>query len=335
MNLPLVSVVIIGRNEGQRLVRCLQSVVQGSGDACQLEIIYVDSASVDDSVSVATSLGALALPLTGGRLSAARARNAGWRAAHGQFILFLDGDTVLHPDFLCHALASMKDEETSVVWGHRREMSPQQSVYVRVLDLDWIYPPGESDFCGGDALMRRVSLEACGGFNDALIAGEEPEMCSRIRAAGGHILHMDVPMTSHDLAIVSFSAYWRRAYRAGHAYAQVAQLCRSQPGQLWSNEVRGNWLRGGVLLFSPLFLFAAYLADPVIFLVALLAACAVLCRSALLTRAKSKQLSTRILYAVHSHFQHLPMLFGQLGFHLDCLLGRQRGLIEYKQGSAQ
>ena len=49
--LPLVSVVIIGRNEGPRLSRCLASVRAADAQAFTLEILYVDSASSDDSVA--------------------------------------------------------------------------------------------------------------------------------------------------------------------------------------------------------------------------------------------------------------------------------------------
>jgi GT2 family glycosyltransferase len=328
---PVVSVVVIGRNEGERLKRCLQSVALSKSAVCSLEIIYVDSDSSDDSVKLATAQGATSLVLKGERPSAARGRNLGWRTARGEFVLFLDGDTILDPGFLTAALYAIQNDAVVAVWGHRREIAPQQSVYVRVLDLDWVYAPGDSAFCGGDVLMRRAALEACGGFDDALIAGEEPELCSRLRAAGGVIRHIDAPMTLHDLAITSFGAYWQRARRAGHAYAEVAQRCRNQPGQLWTREVRSNRVRGVLLLAAPLLLIIAIGLQPVVGGLMILIALALVLRSASLTCAKSPDFTTRLLYAIHSHFQHIPILFGQLGFYMDILRGHRRGLIEYKQ----
>jgi len=135
-----LSVVIIGRNEGERLVRCLDSVREMTPVEGGVEVIYVDSASVDGSPARAAARGARVIPLPDGRPTAARGRNAGWRAASGEFVLFLDGDTILDRDFVRRAFAGFSDPNVAVVWGHRREIRPQDSIYNRVLDLDWIYP---------------------------------------------------------------------------------------------------------------------------------------------------------------------------------------------------
>jgi glycosyltransferase involved in cell wall biosynthesis len=328
---PLVSVVVIGRNEGERLSRCLASIQAMHAAGFQTEMIYVDSASTDGSPAQAAELGAQVIDVRPERPSAALGRNAGWRAAQGEFILFLDGDTVLHPDFVSTALAKMNNPEVAIVWGHRREMNPEQSVYVRVLDLDWIYPPGESEFCGGDALMRRNILEAVDGFDATLIAGEEPELCRRIRSLGRVILHIDAPMTLHDLAINRFAPYWKRAFRAGHAYAEVAHRYRDSSDPLWLAETRRNQIHGAALLAAPWIVFAAALTQPWLAGGLLLGGLALLARSAHRCTWKSPRLSTRLLYAVHSHFQQIPILFGQIAWRLDAWRGRQRQLIEYKQ----
>ena len=187
----LVSVVVIGRNEGARLDACLRSVrdIEGtqSGtapDGFTTELIYVDSASTDGSVALAESYGARVIVLHLARLCAAAGRNAGWRLARGEFVLFLDGDTVLDPAFVERALPSFEEASVGVVWGHRRETLATRSLYNRVLDLDWIYAPGETLFCGGDALFRRDVLKRTEGFDETLIAGEEPELWQPDPGAG-------------------------------------------------------------------------------------------------------------------------------------------------------
>lgn len=331
----VVSVVVIGRNEGRRLTRCLDSIALCSNAKYLLEIIYVDSSSSDDSVTNARAMGATVISLTNDRPCAARGRNAGWKVAKGEFILFLDGDTILLPNFLESALLEMRArQEVAVVWGHRREVAPQQSVYVRVLDLDWIYPVGESEFCGGDALFRRATLEASGGFNEQLIAGEEPELCNRLRGLGMSILHIDTPMTLHDLAIVTFRSYWKRAFRAGHAYAEVAQRCSRTSYPLWRKEVRHHLIRGGILLTSPLLLAAAWIMQPPLAYAMLALGCFVILRSTQQCKWKCAHYATRLKYTIHSQFQHVPIMFGLLGYYLERQLGRERGLIEYKNGGA-
>jgi len=336
----LVSVVVIGRNEGGRLAACLRSIGAMNVDGFALETIYVDSESSDGSPEVAAAMGARVIRVQPERPSAALGRNAGWRAAQGQFVLFLDGDTQLHADFVRLALAEFHDPNVAIVWGHRRELAPQQSVYVRVLDLDWVYPAGDSEFCGGDALVRRDVLECVDGFDQSLIAGEEPEMCRRIRAQGYRILHIDAPMTRHDLALTTFRAYWRRAFRAGHAYAEIAARFRASPDPLWSAESKRNWIRGGALLSAPAMVLLAALmfSLPVVLGIAGVQAglaMTVVGRTARRCAWKSENRLTCWLYALHSHFQQLPIFFGQLAQRLDARSGHRRRLIEYKTAAGK
>jgi len=325
---PSLSVVIIGRNEGERLERCILSAqaIEGWSPA---EILYVDSGSTDGSPELAARLGATVLPLPPGAFTAARARNLGWRHAAGSLILFLDGDTVVNANFPLAALAKLDENSTNAAaWGHRREVCPCISVYVRILDLDWVYAPGETLFFGGDVLVRRAALEEVNGFDETLIAGEEPEMCRRMRSAGWHIQHIDVPMTLHDLAITRFSQYWRRSQRAGFAYAAVSARFRSTSDPFWSEEASRNRQRGLFWLLSPVLLLAMSIALlspwPILLWVLLLLAMAA--RTAYQYRWKPADWQTLFLYGLHSHLQQIPIFFGQLQFQRN----RDKALMEYK-----
>lgn len=330
--LPAISVVVIGRNEGAALLACLESVRLARGVDAR-EVIYVDSASTDDSPEAARQMGAQVTVVHPERPTAALGRNAGWRQASSEFVLFLDGDTVLHPDFAHVALATLSaNPEIAAVWGHRREIHPEASIYNRVLDLDWIYPPGIAAFFGGDVLVRRGILEATQGFNETLIAGEEPELCRRIRDLGSSILHIDHPMTGHDLKVYRFRQYWLRMKRAGHAYAEVSERFRHSADRFWRAESLGNFLRGGFWLLSPLLALVLCLfwgGWPL--LAWLLFFFAVTVRTAWKARWKGSSLSTLLVYAGHSQLQQIPILWGQLEYRLNRLRGRKQALIEYKE----
>jgi cellulose synthase/poly-beta-1,6-N-acetylglucosamine synthase-like glycosyltransferase len=331
----LLSIVIIGRNEGARLERCLESVASARGFRDRAEIIYVDSASSDGSPERARALHAEVIVLDGQKLTAARGRNEGWRRARAPYILFLDGDTILDADFPRLAMNALAlDERIAAVWGHRREIHTERSIYNRVLDLDWIYAPGDTEFCGGDVLMRRRALEEVEGYDSTLIAGEEPELCRRLRHRGYRILHIDAPMTGHDLDMNRFGQYWKRALRAGHAYAEMSLRFRDTPDPMWFQESRNNIVRG-VFWIASFLLCALSLGFSRVPLALWLVLVAVLsCRSAWKAQWKAPGRTTLLLlYGVHSQLQQVPIFVGQLLFNRHRKAGGQRALIEYKQGS--
>ena len=329
---PTLSVVIIGRNEGERLMHCLDSVRAMHALGADPEIIYVDSGSRDGSPDRARTRGVRVIAVTAEHPTAARGRNAGWRACSGAFVLFLDGDTIVAPEFVERALPEFENPRVAVVWGERREIRPESSVFNRILDLDWIHRPGFTEFCSGDALVRRMVLEEVGGYDAELIAGEEADMCRRMRARGHLILHLAVPMTGHDLAITRWSQYWRRAWRSGYAYVEVSERFRGSGMPVWENEVRGNRVRAGVLLTVPVVGAALSLGlrSPWPLVAVPLFYSALVVRTAHKYRWKGGSLATRLLYGLHSHAQQIPILIGQITYLRDRRAGRKRALIEYK-----
>ncbi len=329
---PLISAVIIGRNEGQRLLRCLESVAAMDSPGGSVEIIYVDTASVDGSAERARDFGAKVISVNPVRPCAAVGRNAGWRAARADIILFLDGDTMLVSSFIASAMDQFEDPKTAVVFGDRREVNTRGSLYNRVLDLDWNGKPGAVEFCGGDALIRRDVLELVGGYDERLIAAEDTELCARIRALGYSIIHIDRRMATHDLAITRFSQYWRRAVRTGYAYAEVSERFHPGDSPNWYRQARRNRVQGAVMLAivagAPLLSVGLWSAIPTVCAAALIAALSV--RTAMRTRWKGADLKTRLLHGLHSHLMQIPMFTGQIRYLRNRLLGRTEHLIEYK-----
>lgn len=229
-----VGAVAIGRNEGERLRACLRALVQSRGQG--VHVVYVDSGSTDDSVQMAHSLGVdvvaldMSIPFT-----AARARNAGFERLKSQvpdieFVHFIDGDCELAPGWMDAAVAHLQAHpDHAVVCGRRRERYPNATIYNLLCDIEWDGPTGEVRACGGDALMRVRVFSQVGGFRPDLIAGEEPELCVRIRRQGYKIYRMDMDMCLHDADMTRFSQWWRRSVRAGHAFAEGAAIHGAPP----------------------------------------------------------------------------------------------------------
>jgi len=221
---PPVGVVVIGRNEGERLHRCLRSLV-GVGRT----IVYVDSGSTDGSQDFARSLGVEVVALDMGvPFTAARARNTGLErllqlAPSTEFVQFVDGDCEVAPGWLeAGARALAQDETIAAVSGRLRERFPEKSIYNRLADLEWDRPVGDEKSCGGNAMMRVEALRRVGGFDPTLIAGEEPELCARMRASGYRIVRIADEMALHDLAMFEQKQWMTRARRHGYAILEVS-----------------------------------------------------------------------------------------------------------------
>lgn len=241
---PKTAVVAIGRNEGLRLERCLQSAI----DATDL-VVYVDSGSIDQSVSYAISAGAMVVELDSSKgFTAARARNAGFNQAIKadpdiEFIQFVDGDCELLESWIPTALDFLeKNPQAAVVCGQRKEKFPEQSIYNQLCALEWKREPGATTACGGDALFRVSALTDAGGFNDTLIAGEEPELCFRLRGLGWDIQALPNDMTLHDANMTRFSQWWNRNSRSGYAYIEGALLHRDSRDRYWVWESLRTWV---------------------------------------------------------------------------------------------
>ena len=214
----LIGIVVIGRNEGERLKICLNSVLKPGAN-----VVYVDSGSEDDSVTVAESVGAQVVGLDPSiSFSAARARNEGVKALNAsgiefKYVQFVDGDCEINDEWIETAQLFLEENpNVAVVSGRLRERYPEKSVYNLLCDVEWNAPVGESLSCGGLAMMRIELFNSLDGYREDVTAGEEPELCMRIRAKGFKIWRIANEMALHDSAMFYFSQWWNRNRRTGY-----------------------------------------------------------------------------------------------------------------------
>ena len=316
--------VVIGRNEGDRLKRCLNSLLSAA-------VVYVDSGSSDGSARWARDHGNdvveldLSVPFT-----AARARNVGLKhlrmVAPGiSYVQFVDGDCELRQDWLERAASFLYlHADVGAVCGRRRERYPEGSVYNWLCDREWDGLPGEVRMCGGDVMIRLQAIQAVGGFREDLIAGEEPELCVRLRAAGWKIWRLDAEMTLHDAAMMYFSQWWRRSLRSGYAFAQGAHIHGAPPERHWVWESRRAWLWGFWLpilcLVAGLVLWPWGLAAWLIYPLQVL-------RLTMRGAGPPMERATLVFFQVLARF---PEAMGQIKFLFGRMFGRQARVIEYK-----
>ncbi len=329
-----VGVVAIGRNEGQRLERCLRSAC-GTGAA----MVYVDSGSTDGSVEMARSLGVMVVELDMSLpFTMARARNEGLRRLlesqpGPELVQFVDGDCELDPTWLATACGAMAERAGLVaVCGRRLERHRSASLYHRLIDMEWDTPIGPARSCHGDVMMRVEALQSVGGFNANMIAGEEPELCVRLRARGGKILRVDAPMTMHDAAMTRFGQWWKRAVRCGHANAHGAHLHASTLEPQLLKPLRSAALWGMLVPVAALAGLVAAWWIPAFAIGAALVAIAYFALAWRIYRWRRPR-DTRgdaVLYAAFCIVAKAPECIGIARFHLNRLRGRRSELIEYK-----
>ncbi len=323
-----LGIVVIGRNEGARLERCLTSLLPTGA-----RIVYVDSGSTDGSVDLARGLGADIVSLDMRRpFTAAWARNCGWRRLlelepDTARVHFFDGDCEVIAGWIDAAMATLDAHpEIGVVCGRRRERYPDASTFNRQCEIEWNAGAGEVRSCGGDALMRVDALVGVGGYRDGLIAGEEPELCVRLRAAGWKIWRLDRDMAWHDAAMTRWSQWWKRSKRAGHAFAEGAALHGAAPERHYVAEERRALIWGVAL---PLLIVVAAAVHPSGLLLILLYPLQML-RLALRPQRAAREAQaawSRAFFLVAGRF---PEAAGVLLFWRRRWGGQASTLIEYK-----
>jgi GT2 family glycosyltransferase len=228
---PRIGAVVIGRNEAEHIGASLRSVRRAVGDA---PIVYVDSASRDESVAIASTIADEVHGLDPATpLSAARARNEGFgvitaKAPGLDYVLLLDGDCLLQQGFVPAAVEALdRRNDLAAVVGNQLEKQIADSVFTRLSALEWWSVPGDiTDFGNitGNMVVRVTDFRAHGGFNPRVIAGEDSEFGVRLKLAGRLITKLDMAMAEHQGCITSFDQWWSRAVRAGHALAERYML---------------------------------------------------------------------------------------------------------------
>jgi hypothetical protein len=271
-------------------------------------------------VEIAGRAGVEVIQLRTERPTAAKGRNAGWRAATTALVQFVDSDTTLEPTWLARgAEAIASDGRIAAVFGQLEEANPTGSVYNAVCGCDWYIPPGDWRMCGGNAMFRRAALAEVDGSDEALAFGEEADLCWRLRRRGWRIVCVADLMAHHDLGMGSFRAYWRRAARSGEAYAQIGLRFARTKDPMWLREFLRNLVVPPVALTLAA---TAVIALGPLGLAAVAAAVALpLVRKYLALEKRVPTRRLRALYVGHLAFVRVPLFVGTVQ-HLWCRLAR-------------
>jgi len=193
----MISVIVIGRNEGSKLDACMESI-SSSLNLLKHEIIYVDSRSGDDSIARAKAHGARCYLLSDQQTTAGLGRFVGAKEAQGEYLLFLDGDMQLKPGFCEKAMMTLAARDAQGVSGIRED------IYMKNGEIagknENYFGCTHERVCpefGGAVFLKAEALQKAGGWSPDTIACEEAELHARLRAAGCQVIEIPVPMIRH------------------------------------------------------------------------------------------------------------------------------------------
>ncbi len=322
-------IVVIGRNEGDRLKRCLQSVLPQTAN-----IVYVDSGSSDGSVDYARlqKIEVVELDMSV-PFSAGRARNIGFdclldKHPDLELVQFIDGDCELLSGWIDAAVLFLAENSGyAIVTGRVKERYPERSLYNWLCDIEWAKEPGDILSCGGIFMVRVPAFRSVDGFNASMIAGEEPELCYRLRQRDWRLHSLSRLMTLHDANILHFYQWWKRMIRGGYAYAQGYYLHRKEknPHQkqqtirivFWAAVIPLFTLSSFFLIGFWAFLFLGLYPAQVLRLVPQMT-------------KRGGSFYGGLLLAFFNVLLKFPQFFGILQFYKRKFLSEKQHIIEYK-----
>jgi hypothetical protein len=243
------------------------------------------------------------------------------------WVQFVDADCEVNAAWWQAAAAILASQpQAAVVYGRVREVRQESSVFAKLLDVEWNAPIGEALECGGTFLARAEALREVGGFNPHFIAGEEPELCVRLRQKGWRVLRVDLEMGWHEAGMRRFSQWWRREMCSGYAAAEGAATHGWSPEHHRVRAALRNWawglalpllVLGATLWFGPrgLFLLVPYALLPF--------------RIYRTLRRRYMPVSEARVYAVFCTLAKFPQMVGQLRYWFARLAARPITPIEY------
>lgn len=310
---PKIGVVIIGIDESEHLAECIRSIESADYPKDLIEVVYVDGGSKDNSPEIARSFDKVdVIDLKNPHPTPGRGRNAGWKSLDTPVIQFLDADTILNPRWFKNAVTEL-DGSTVAVCGLLEEKYPDKNLFHVLADMEWKYEIGPCRYFGGGVLLNRKVLEKTDGFDEELIAGEDPELSYRIRQRGWQIIRLNFPMVTHDINMNSLGVYLKRAFRSGYAYAEISLRFINKKEKIWLRKLIG--ILGRTIL--PFGFFLAGFVSGYIWLgimLGLLALFRPLFRIFNIKRTYKRSWNHSLLYALHFILVDYPQFCGLLRY---------------------
>jgi len=216
--------------------KCLQSIINQNFPKTRFEIIVVDDASTDNSLSIAKKVlrkskvkykilknkRNMKIPYTS---------NKAIKASSGSFIAYIDSDAVLEKNWLKNTLLEMKNKKVGVVAGFIKTGNPE-FLWSRLAgyELEWRYAQLKSKFVDHvsttNTLYRKEALESVKNngkyFDERFYYGLDTDMSNRLRMKGWKLIQLKNTYCLHYWKNTS-KGYFKQCFNTAYARMLLMQ----------------------------------------------------------------------------------------------------------------
>jgi glycosyltransferase involved in cell wall biosynthesis len=221
-----LSIIIIGRNEGWKLTKCLESVYEtiNKNLLSNFEIIYIDSDSTDDSIQRALSFKTIKVIQLTGDYNASIARNKGVQECSGDALFFIDGDMEIMPDFLSLVFDENAGLKEDFVSGNFIDIN--YDFTGKIVDKkEYLSNRNGQTYefkTGGLFLIRKEIWDKIGGMRNKLKRNQDIDLGIRLAKTGVFLLRRNELMAiHHTISYHNYKRIWKLLFSDSELYRGV------------------------------------------------------------------------------------------------------------------
>jgi len=223
---PLVSIIIPVKNGSGTIQSCLHSVHRSYYK--KIEVIVVDDHSTDGTKELVQPFGVTLIEADEGT-GANNARNLGARHAHGDVLIFIDSDIVIHRETILGIVERLEEEDVDAIVGlytakHRHEnlITQYKNLWVRYSYIK--SPPAIDWLFGAISGIKRDAFNKLGGFNIDLLAvhgNDDIELGKRFSRADLSI-RLDMDIEVEHLKQYTLWSFIKNEFNRSSGFARLA-----------------------------------------------------------------------------------------------------------------
>jgi glycosyltransferase involved in cell wall biosynthesis len=221
----MISFIVIGRNEGWKLNKCLESIFEviTKNHLKKYEVLYIDSKSTDKSVSFAENYNEVKVIKLTSDFNAAIARNVGFKESNGNVLYFIDGDMEIKADFLAKVYSPDEGLRYNFVTGNYiNKYYDHQGNLLHSSPYHNLQEPKKDIATGGLFLIERKLWKLVNGMRNDFKRSQDIDFT--LRLAKKHIFVTRLPdfaAIHHTISYKDRKRKWHMLFNKSELYGRI------------------------------------------------------------------------------------------------------------------